>query len=579
MTMTTLFQDAGDGFQDQPTMPRTKTEQWVADSNLSGNPGYLENAHPKNFGIELPHNWPSLCNSCIEISRNQFVYKTKVRVLGDLTTCPADFSHVNDFVAPRRITSASAPALSTVVVPSSPYDTQAVLHEMKLLQVQFRFLLIDMGVLNREEDLQSYGYRDDGVVTESSELQLETEESIRRFFFPYTQESPMPHPIASLELRKLRHVKYVLGGLDHLASYWTSLDSSKPWLCYWILHALDILGYRIPERLAIRAISTMRHIQSPTGGFGGGPGQDAHLATTYAAVNVLAIIGTKEAYDVIDREKLLEFLLSVKQKDGSFTMTVGGEVDVRGSYCAMSAATITNVITPELTAGAAEFIGRCQTYEGGIGGFPGVEAHAGYTFCGLAALELLGRTDVLNLETFTRWSSSRQMSMEGGFQGRTNKLVDGCYAFWSGGIFPILGKMLETAGQDQDTLDFVYDRDGLQEYLLVACQSKTGGLRDKPAKSVDYYHTCYCLSGLSLSQHQISFRHELKEIAPGGLSALLWSENYDKRRVVGSPSNVLETTHPVLNIRMDKVRKALLHFYGKAAESVVEEVDIEIIRS
>ncbi|KAF9097260.1 hypothetical protein BGX23_009379 [Mortierella sp. AD031] len=99
--------------------------------------------HPKNFGIELPHNWPSLCNSCIEISRNQFVYKTKVRVLGDLTTCPADFSHVNDFVAPRRITSASAPALSTVVVPSSPYDTQAVLHEMKLLQVQFRFVLCD----------------------------------------------------------------------------------------------------------------------------------------------------------------------------------------------------------------------------------------------------------------------------------------------------------------------------------------------------------------------------------------------------------------------------------------------------
>jgi len=199
-------------------------------------------------------------------------------------------------------------------------------------------------------------------------------------------------------------------------------------------------------------------MQSPTGGFGGGPGQDAHLATTYAAINTLAIIGTKEAYDVINRDKLLEFLLSVKQRDGSFTMTVGGEVDVRGSYCAMSAATITNIVTPELTAGAAEFIARCQTYEGGIGGFPGVEAHAGYTFCGLAALELLGRTDILNLDTFTKWSSHRQMSMEGGFQGRTNKLVDGCYAFWTGGIFPILGKMLETAEQTTETLDFVYDR-------------------------------------------------------------------------------------------------------------------------
>lgn len=50
----------------------------------------------------------------------------------------------------------------------------------------------------------------------------------------------------------MRHVKYVLGGIDSLASYWTSLDASKPWLCYWILHSLDLLGYKIPEKLAQR---------------------------------------------------------------------------------------------------------------------------------------------------------------------------------------------------------------------------------------------------------------------------------------------------------------------------------------
>lgn len=44
--------------------------------------------------------------------------------------------------------------------------------------------------------------------------------------------------------------------------------------------------------------------QSPTGGFAGGPGQHAHLAPTYAAVNALCIIGTEEAYGVIDRYSL-----------------------------------------------------------------------------------------------------------------------------------------------------------------------------------------------------------------------------------------------------------------------------------
>ncbi len=33
------------------------------------------------------------------------------------------------------------------------------------------------------------------------------------------------------------------------------------------------------------------------------------------------------------------------------------------------------------------------------------------------------------------------------------------------------------------------------------CQATKGGLRDKPGKPVDFYHTCYCLSGLSAAQH------------------------------------------------------------------------------
>lgn len=41
--------------------------------------------------------------------------------------------------------------------------------------------------------------------------------------------------------------------------------------------------------------------QSSEGGFGGGPGQYPHLASTYAAVNALCTIGTQEAYNVIDR--------------------------------------------------------------------------------------------------------------------------------------------------------------------------------------------------------------------------------------------------------------------------------------
>lgn len=42
--------------------------------------------------------------------------------------------------------------------------------------------------------------------------------------------------------------------------------------------------------------------------------------------------------------------------------------------------------------------------------------------------------------------------------------------------------------------------ESLQMYVFLACQEMTGGLKDKPGKSPDYYHTCYSLSGTSAAQ-------------------------------------------------------------------------------
>lgn len=91
----------------------------------------------------------------------------------------------------------------------------------------------------------------------------------------------------------------------------------------------------------------------------------AHLAATYGAVNCLVSLGTREAYDSIDREKLLPFLLRLHQSDGSFIMHEGGEVDVRGTYCALAVARLTNLLCPPLIDKCADFILECQSYEGG----------------------------------------------------------------------------------------------------------------------------------------------------------------------------------------------------------------------
>ena len=62
--------------------------------------------------------------------------------------------------------------------------------------------------------------------------------------------------------------------------------------------------------------------------------------------------------------------------------------------------------------GVADFVLRCQTHEGGIGGEPGAEAHGGYTFCGLAAAMLCGRADRLDLPELLHWLAHRQGAVE-----------------------------------------------------------------------------------------------------------------------------------------------------------------------
>lgn len=121
------------------------------------------------------------------------------------------------------------------------------------------------------------------------------------------------------------------------------LDASRAWLCYWICQSLNLLDVPLPAKLQSQIVKFLAKCQNAEGGFGGGPGQHSHLATTYAAVNTLCILGTEEAFNAIDRPALQRFLWSLRSPEGAFSMHVDGEVDIRGVYCALSVATLTNV--------------------------------------------------------------------------------------------------------------------------------------------------------------------------------------------------------------------------------------------
>jgi protein farnesyltransferase subunit beta len=185
------------------------------------------------------------------------------------------------------------------------------------------------------------------------------------------------------------------------------------------------------------------------------------------------------------------------------------------------------------------------------------------------------------------------MSYEGGFSGRINKLVDGCYSFWQGAASIILQEFQQQQQQQQqestwqqrqhpnegstdcnddvmhDTMKrasqsifnnakdpWILREDGvtveggeakrphvsldcdpfnaimLQKYILLCTQDENGGLRDKPSKGRDFYHSCYCLSGLSIAQHYGS-KHKSS------------MDNEEETRI--------HRTHPCYNIRVEHV--------------------------
>ncbi|KAG7297921.1 hypothetical protein JYU34_018676 [Plutella xylostella] len=398
-------------------------------------------------------------------------------------------------------------------------------------------------------DIVSQAFNNEKVTTDTSLDQIEVENMVLKIYKQFERKAANDPDLPILN--KHVHSKLLKTWLMSLPKTYECLDASRPWLVYWILHALWLLDDMPDAETLSHTVQFLSHCQHSNGGYGGGPLQYPHLGTTYAAINALCIIGTDEAYDSIDRSSLQKFLWTVRDVDGSFALHRGGEQDIRGAYCALSVAKLTNTYTDLLFDKTAEWVVRCQTYEGGFAGSPGMEAHGGYAFCGIAALALMNKTQLCDTDSLLRWCVNRQMRLEGGFQGRTNKLVDGCYSFWQGAAFPIISAILSK--DNKELIETVlFNQGALQEYIVTCCQAPEGGLIDKPGKPRDIYHTCYTLSGLSVAQH---------------------GSGVGDPFIVGAPQNELNRVHPLHNIAPHMAYNALHYFIRHPPPVIDKEVN------
>lgn len=368
---------------------------------------------------------------------------------------------------------------------------------------------------------------DEGIETVTTKDQLETEKLI------FEQEKN------DFKIFRNIHRDFMLHLIAGLPPPFVKLCSEEPWIPYWFLNTMHTLSLnKIPnfdfyEQSCINYINKRK---SYDGGFSSSPCQKGHIVLGYVSVNSIALTMKEENYESIDRQSVYKWMMSLKQPNGSFAAETGCEADSRSTYCAISIASLLNIMTDELIDKVADFLISCQGPDGGFSPSPGCETHGGYSFCSVAALNILGRLKDIRIDHAIRWCAERQMPFSGGFNGRPCKLVDTCYTWWCGAMGRILADFVG--------IDPFWNEEALATYVLQVCQcssSKLGGFFDKPGKKSDMYHTMYGLTGLSAACRKIikeKAGFELEEVdARYGISkkAALHMKDYFSKRPFKNP--------------------------------------------
>ncbi|PON56620.1 Geranylgeranyl transferase type-1 subunit beta [Parasponia andersonii] len=317
-------------------------------------------------------------------------------------------------------------------------------------------------------------------------------EKDRHVMFFQMMHQLLPYQYQTQEINRLTLAYFVVSGLHLLRSFHTiDKDAVADWVLSFQAHPGVEAEVYNGQFYGFHGSRTSQFAPDDNGIL---VHNGSHLASTYCALAILKIIGYN--FSNIDSETILNSMRNLQQPDGSFMPShTGAERDLRFIYCAAAICSILENWSGMDKEKAKEYIVNCQSYDGGFGLIPGSESHGGATYCAVASLRLMGfieddalsknwSSSIINVPLLLDWSLQRQAT-DGGFQGRTNKDSDTCYAFWIGAVLRILGghKFIEEKS--------------LRGFLLT-CQSEFGGFSKFPGQLPDLYHSYYGLTTFSL---------------------------------------------------------------------------------
>lgn len=299
-----------------------------------------------------------------------------------------------------------------------------------------------------------------------------------------------------------RHGDYFKKHLQSLPIPYKTMDTNRLTLLYFSVSGLDLLEMidEIDKDHVIRYVYSLQSENADHGGFYGYPKQhfgseekdrcnnQPHIANTYTALVMLMILGDDIGF--VDRKAIAQSLKKWQLPDGSFCCVHGissldSENDMRFVYCAATICYILDLWDAIDVDLMFKFIAASQSYDSAFGMGPQTEAHGGCTYCALASLVMMGRLpDLPGKEQLIDWCVKRQLH---GFQGRVEKPMDSCYAFWVGASLKLLG------------VGVFLNSEACAQFLKECESASTGGFQKFPeVKAPDLLHSYFSVCGLSL---------------------------------------------------------------------------------
>lgn len=297
------------------------------------------------------------------------------------------------------------------------------------------------------------------------------------------------------------HVKFIKDLDSRLSKqsyeYWL-LEHLRVNGLYWAVMALDTVHSlaTLPKKDVTEFV--LLCFDEEKGAFAAFPRHDAHVLTTLSALQILLIYDAMDMLHHTRRDRIVQFVLGLRQSDGSFAGDEFGEIDTRFVFASLYILTILGKMSTEVASGAEAFILRCKNFDGGFGMFPGAESHAAQVYTCVGALALCDSLHLVDAQT-PSWLSERQVAGSGGFNGRPEKLPDVCYSWWVLLSLSVLGKA--------DWIDF----HALESFILQCQDPDAGGFADRPDNKTDVYHTCFAIAGLALMFPE---KYNLKKVDP-----------------------------------------------------------------